>query len=97
MSKRLPGLAAAVAMLFVVLLHTGCGGYGDSPTSPTSSSSTPTVASCSSVSFRSQSFTVACSIPGQAQQPTGVQLTPSSGVCLFVTCSAGCASAVRTC
>jgi hypothetical protein len=68
----------------------GCG--GDDVTG----SAGPTVASCSMIKYGGSSYPAQCSIPGQAQQPSGLTITTGS-VCLKVTCSSGCASSVALC
>ena len=82
---------AGSVMVMGGALMLGCGG-SDSPTTPAA----PKVTSCSTVEFRSNTYKAQCAIPGQSQQPAGLTLT-SGVVCLKVTCSSGCASAVSVC
>jgi hypothetical protein len=85
----------AAAFAAASLLVAGCG--GDSPTSPTSPGpSTATVLSCSSISYRGQTYNASCSIPGQSIQPSALSISFEAGRsdCLNVTCSSGCARTV---
>lgn len=85
----LPG--ASIVMLGALVL--GC---RDESVTPPAVPAGPSVASCTSLLYGGNSYSVQCSAPGQSQQPSGVNIFPAAiaPVCFKVTCSSGCASSV---
>ncbi len=77
----------------------GCGGDSGSssaPTAPSTTTAANAVLSCGTIRYRGETQTVGCSVPGQTLQPSAVALFfPGRTDCVVVSCSSGCATAIR--